>query len=819
MDHKNDSSNRPNTSVKKRNIWRTLLVIFQISAILFFMGVFFAGGVAGGYVASLVKDDPVRSYNEINKELSSNNLTGFAYFRDKTLIGQLQTTEDRRLVTHKEVSPYFIDAVISTEDKEFYQHRGVVPTAIARAGIQQITGSTVQTGGSTLTQQLVKQTFLTRAQTMERKFREIFLAMRVERMFSKDQILDAYINKMYFGKSANGSNVYGIQAAAKGIFGVDAKDLNVPQSAYLAGMLQAPYNYIPFKAYQKNGLKAGLKRQKLVLSRMLENGKITNTQYDEALSYNIEGHLAQQQSIKAYENYPYLTMEIEKRAAEVLVNQDIEKNPDLKTKNFNQLVEERRMDIRQGGYHIYTTIDKKIYEKMREIASNANNFGPEKKPINGKKMPEQIGAALINNKTGAIISMIEGRGFNIEKMSHVTAPRQPGSTMKPIAVYAPAIERGIVSPGTTVVDEETEFPGYDKPPKNYGEKFRGPMTVRDALRSSTNIPALKVYFETGVPESLSYVKKMGVTSLDPVRDTGLATGLGGLTTGISVEELTNAYGTFANYGNFTDAYLIERIENSDHEEVYHHEVKPVRVFKPSTAWLVTDMLRDVIRAGTATKVRKYTSGRDVAGKTGTTNSNMDKWFVGYTPDVSLGVWIGYDKKYEVNESSFTRAQLLWGKIFTSAIKIDPSISPAGNQMAMPPGTSLRTVYNENLAKSTNPSSYSSYGTKDQRRSGSSTNNQADQTPLDSSNGSKKSDNGKNQNTDQQSGQQTDQSHNGQGKTPDQQPGRQTDTQSSPDHSAKPDQSSNPDHSTKSDNKQSGKQTDRHSKKKTDQTQQ
>ncbi|MBN6188231.1 transglycosylase domain-containing protein [Aneurinibacillus sp. BA2021] len=704
MDKKNDPANIPDRRRRKKSFWHTLLVILQVSTILFFMGVLFAGGAAAGYVASLVKSDPVRSYNEIYEKISANNLTGFAYFRDKKMIGQLITAEDRRLVSHKEVSPHLIDAIISTEDKYFYEHNGIVPSAIARAAIQQVTNSPVQTGGSTLTQQLIKQTILSPKVTPERKFKEIFLALRMERMFSKEQILDAYINKMYFGQNANRTNLYGVQAAAKGIFGVDAKNLNIAQSAYLAGMLQAPYSYIPFEKIKKNGLALGLERQKLVLGRMLENGKISKQQYEEALAYDIKGHLLTNPPQSAITKYPYLMMEIEERAAKILLDQDLEKNPELKNESYNKLLEEKRMDVRQGGYHIYTTIDKNIYEKMQEIAADASNFGTDKPPINGKPMPQQVGAILIQNKTGAILGMMEGRNFKQENTNHVTAPRQPGSAIKPIGVYAPAIEEGIITPNSIVVDEETTFPG-NWTPKNSGGNFKGPMTVRSALAQSRNIPAVKVYFETGVRKSLSYVKKMGVNTIVD-NDYYLPTALGGFTRGISVEELTNAYATFANEGNFIDAYLIDHIVNSEGETVYQHSAQPVRVFSPQTAWMMTDMMRDVVTDGTARKIiSRYTLGRDVAGKTGTTQEDGDKWFVGYTPDVSLGVWIGYDMKYKLNRSSHDNAMKIWGKTFSTVVKMNPDLSPAGNYAKRPPGTSMEAIYNANLATSKNPSSY------------------------------------------------------------------------------------------------------------------
>ncbi|WP_051330847.1 transglycosylase domain-containing protein [Aneurinibacillus terranovensis] len=709
MEKQTESSNSSRKPGK--NIWKTLITIVKVFTFLFLMGVLFAGGAATGYVASLVKSDPVRSYNEINSKLNTNNLTGFAYFRDNTLIGQLRTDEDRRLVTADKVSPHLIDAIISTEDKYFYEHHGVVPSAIMRAGIQQVTGSSVQTGGSTLTQQLIKQTILTPKQTMDRKFKEIFLALRVERMFTKEQILNAYINKMYFGKSANGSNVYGVEAAARGIFGVDAKDLNIAQSAYLAGMLQAPSNYIPFR---KSGLKAGLQRQKVVLTRMLENNKITRAEYEDALTYDIAAHLAKPKE-KAYEKYPYLMMEIEQQAAEALVNQDIAQNPDLKKENTRALIEEKRKEILQGGYHIYTTIDQKLYTKMQAIGSDPNNFGPNRTYwVNGKKFsnqPEQVGATLIQNKTGAILGMIEGRDFDSQQYSHTMHPRQPGSSMKPIAAYAPALEEGLVQPASVIDDGPININGWQ--PKNDGGNWHGAVTARQALTWSYNIPAIKTYLKTGIKPSLAYVRKMGVTTLTDV-DNEVASGvIGGLTYGLTVQQITNAYATFPNKGNYIPAYMIERIENSDHQVVYQHQINSTRVFSPQTAWLITDMLRNVVHEGTASGViPDYIGNEDVAGKTGTTQDDKDKWFVGYSPDVSIGVWVGYDTPTTIPKSRSKDALNIWGKIFSTVTQTEPELSPASHKMEMPDGIVRVTVDKRNGKLATSDVSKAGYGITD-----------------------------------------------------------------------------------------------------------
>ena len=291
----------------RRSPGRILWNITKLLFLFLIMGTFFSGGAIAGYVASLVKDDPVRSFEEVSDKVFTQSLTGFAYFNDKELIGQLRAEEDRRLVKKTRYLPISLMPLLLQRTSTSMNIVGLIPLAQPRAALEGVTGSSIQTGGSTITQQLIKQTILSPKVSHERKAKEIFLALRMERMFSKDQILEAYMNEMYFGHSANKSNIYGVQAAAKGIFGKDVKDLNIPEAAYIAGMLQAPSRYIPF---DKDGLEAGLNRQKVVLNRMLENGYITESQKQEALNYDIADNLAESKP-RAYSQYPFLMMEIE----------------------------------------------------------------------------------------------------------------------------------------------------------------------------------------------------------------------------------------------------------------------------------------------------------------------------------------------------------------------------------------------------------------------------------------------------------------------------------------------------------------------------
>ncbi|RKD24946.1 hypothetical protein BEP19_03675 [Ammoniphilus oxalaticus] len=686
----------------KRAIEMTLTTL-KYSLLLLLTGLMLGAGAAIGFVASLVKEQPALSYREIQDKIFSQAQTSFAYFNEGQQIGQLRTEEDRRLVSVFDVSPRLIQAIVATEDRLFYEHYGVNINGLFRAGYESIGGSSVQTGGSSLTQQLVKQTILTPEVNLERKAREIFLALRLERMFSKDQIIEAYMNKMYFGKNANGSNIYGVQAAAKGIFGVDVKDLNLPQSAYIAGMLQAPSRFVPFNP---DGLQRGKDRQRIVLDRMLEVGYITPAEYREALAYDIKAHLREADEVRAYSKYPHLMMTIEYQAAKVLLDQDIRDNPELSERKiseeeYRELVEFKRKEVLSKGYHVYTTIDKQTYEMMNAIADNDNNFArPRSYTLpNGKRVEnaiEQVGATLLDNKTGAVLGFIGGRDFQNSQYNHTAIPRQPGSTMKPIAAYAPAFELGLLQPGFVIDDSPLALDnGPGNPPfypSNYDNRFRGPVTTRIALQHSYNIPAIKAYLEVGTERALDYVQKMGITTIvtpkeNPRRNDYQSKTLpiGGLTEGVTVEELTNAFSVFANDGVLQKSFMISKITDSTGSPIFEHRVMPRRVYSEQTAYLMTDMMRSVVQSGTATSLKSYIGGRPVAGKTGTTNRDVDSWFVGYTPDVSLGVWIGYDERYPLPNSRPPRSIQIWGKIMRDLGNLYPDRYPRNANFSAPSG--------------------------------------------------------------------------------------------------------------------------------------
>ena len=686
--------------------WRTFgLVTFITVKWLVIFGLIiglFAGGAVTGYVASLVSDEPVRPLAEIEEKINENDITGFVYFNDDSMpVGQLRTEEDRRLVTMKEIPPVVIDAVLAIEDNNFNEHYGVDINGLGRAVKQKLLNEDTQTGGSTLTQQLARRVFLSLDVTDSRKMKEIFLSLRMERYLTKTEILTAYLNKVPFGKGANGYNLFGIKAAAKGVFDVnDLKKLNTAQAAYLAGLPQRPTAYSAFNSrgeINEENFGYAMDRQQLVLRRMMETGRITQQEYNEAIAFDIRMTLAKPNK-KAYATYPYLMLEAERQAAEILLLQDEPTltKADLQKSEHAGRVEEYRQKLLRGGFHIYTTIDKRIYNTMREIGNNADNFVDS-----DEKGIQQIAAIMIDHKTGAIVSMLEGRDFHLEQMNHATQmTRQPGSTMKTLGAYLPALESGKIQPGGVVDDAPMVLPDAQKGfhiPMNSNNRFYGLVTAREALDRSLNLPALKLFLEdVTIPEAWDFTRKLGITTLQPSDEHAQTGVIGGLSIGVTVEELTNAYGAIPNQGLFNDAYMIRKITDAHGNLVYKHELQPERVFSEQTAFLMTDMLRTTIANGRGTghditsRFNKYGT-IPVAGKTGSTQGYGDVWFVGYTPDLTMGVWSGYKSaNHKLTGENRKSARHIWTEILNQVTETRPELFPT-QEFIQPDGVVKATV--------------------------------------------------------------------------------------------------------------------------------
>lgn len=704
---------------KQRKIQRSFHITYDVTwniililSVMAFIGLFFIGGIGAGYFASLVKDEPIRDYENMKQDIYNYEETSKIYFADEKLFGDIRSDLHREKTSLEQVSSHLIDAVIATEDKYFYDHHGVVPKSIVRAVVQEAINADTKTGGSTLTQQLIKNQVLTDEVSFDRKAKEILLAMRLEKFFNKDQILEAYLNIIPYGRESSGKNVAGIQTAAQGIFGIDAKDLNVTQAAYLAGMPQSPTYYTPFTnkgdLKDKADLQPGLNRMKTVLSRMYDAGYITKEEYDEALDYDLVSDFSGKSESEAERSF--LTVEVEKRAKQILkdklakeagyTKEDLADNDDLDDEYYDAA--DRKLRI--NGYNIHTTIDKDIYNKFQDIAQNYQDYGPDSTTTDnetGETVPDpvQTGGILIENHTGKIISFVGGREFSDENQVNyaTSAPRSNGSTMKPLLDYAPALEKGKIQPGSPVADIPGSIPfqGLTKPwkPGNYGGVFHGIVSAREALAQSYNVPAAKIYSKIYDDNpAKEYLDKLGFTTLDKADYANPSLSLGGLANGVTVEENTNAFAAFGNNGKFADAYMIDKITDTDGDVIYEHKDKPTKVFSPETAYLTLDMMRDVISDGTASYLKSQLKYNDVdwAGKTGTSQDWKDTWFVATNPSVTFGTWMGYDtpKSLQCTNCSLgysDRNVKLWAELINSASDIKPDLVAPEDNFKRPDG--------------------------------------------------------------------------------------------------------------------------------------
>jgi len=691
------------------NIAYSVLKNIFVIAILFLMllGIF-GGGIGLGYFASLTSNEEPLTQEQMSDAIGNLNLISSFHYSDGTKISDVNSDELRIVKPLSEISQYVIDGIISTEDSSFYEHNGIVPKALLRAILQEaVSSGSGATGGSTLTQQLIKQQILTSEVTFKRKANEILYALRLEKHFTKDQILEAYLNVSSFGRNHNGLNIAGIEEAAQGVFGVAAKDLTLPQAAYLVGMPQNPIVYTPYtnQATLKEDTSAGIERMKFVLFSMYRENKITKEQYEEALAYDITKDFLPPKEISS-DRQSYLYQAVNREAIKVLITKAAQKNKltydEVRNDSelYSKYYDEASRELSSSGYKITSTIDQKVYDAMQKaIASYGNQIGPTYNTqyvdqntgeTKTQTEPAQNGAVMIENKTGRILGFVAGRDFESNQVDHAfTTHRSPGSTIKPILVYAPAIENNLIYPASIVPDTKVSIPqgnGTYWQPTNYGNTITNQfLTVRYALFRSFNNPVIKIY-QTMLQKGINageYLKKMGIKGITEDEYQNIALSIGGTRTGPTVLEQTSAFSTLANGGEHHDAYLIEKIEDSRGNVVYQHEDKKERVFSEATSYLTTNMLQDIANSTQFYNMKGNMGfSSDLAGKTGTSENEIDNWFVAYTPTVTLGSWIGYDNFYNARYAitagdgygePTTRSQRQWTYLMKAAYEANPEL--------------------------------------------------------------------------------------------------------------------------------------------------
>lgn len=599
-----------------------------------------------GYLLVILNGERILSQN-----LNKLNLDSASVIVDKNdkQVAKLYVSEgNREFVAINDIPKMVKDAFVATEDKRFYEHGGVDLFGIGRALVKDVVSRSAVEGASTITQQVAKNIFLNSDKTLFRKGTEASIALALERHKSKDEILELYLNRIYFGKGQ-----YGIKTAAKYYFNKDITSKDPKQQlepweiATLAGIPKAPGTYNPISNPEKSK-----ERRAVVLSLMQDQGLITAEQAEAAkkVDYNPDVVPKSKQQYQSYIDY--------------VVDE---------AKAVTDLSEE---ELLSGGFTIKTTIDTKAQKAMEDVYKDDSNFEKSKDEIK-----IQSSMVIMDQHDGSLIAMIGGRDYEKQGWNRVTKQRQPGSSFKPISTYGPAIETGDYFPWSILRDDKTCYnDGKYCPTDSNKTKYIGPVTMTQAVKESRNQPAVWLLNQIGVKKGLDFASKLGI-DLDSKQDRNLAIALGGLTHGASPLEMARAYGAFANGGKLMDPHSILSITNSRGDVVYEYSPpKAKQVMSPQTAYYVTQVLQGVTQTG-GTGVRAQISGRTVVGKTGTTQhgikglpvnagGNRDVWFVGYTPELTAAVWVGYDntdKNHLVRQSS-GQAAALFSKVMSKALE-------------------------------------------------------------------------------------------------------------------------------------------------------
>ncbi|MGH9143791.1 MAG: penicillin-binding protein 1A [Vicinamibacterales bacterium] len=556
--------------------------------------------------------------------------------------------EQRIDVPLSEVSPVLTKAITSIEDQRFFEHHGFDLVRIVSAALANVRHNRRAQGGSTITQQLARQSFLTPNKSYRRKMQELILAARLERLYTKDQILELYFNKVYFG-----DGLYGVEAASRGYFGKHASQVTVAEAALLAGLVKSPSSYAPTESLER-----AVARRNTVLQAMLDVGAIDRPTYQSARA----SKPALRDSLREEEPHGQYFKE--------QVRQEL----------VNRFGWQR---VYQGGLRVFSTIDMPmqlaaetaIADQLAAIETRRAPWQARKAAAREKAgkpaipdQPDVLQAALIalEPDTGQVRAMVGGRDFDASHFNRaVQAHRQPGSSFKPF-VYAAALEAGF-TPATVLdhLDDPIATPQGAWTPED--EHSASPtMSLRTGLRTSSNRAAVRLLQEVGIPRTVQYAKTMGVGDVPSVPSLALGSGE------VTLQQMTAAYGAFANHGLVPEPRLIRRVEDLDGHVLYQSEQTAVRAISDTTAYLMSTMLADVINAGTGSRARALGFTLPAAGKTGTTNDFNDAWFIGFTPKLVTGVWVGFDQPRTILPNGFAAevAVPAWARFMKAATSHD-----------------------------------------------------------------------------------------------------------------------------------------------------
>ena len=646
-----------NKKVKtKLTIWTILAKIllgikatFNTLFILAFIGGLLGTGVVLGYAVSLFDQVSVPQTEDLVKQV--NNISSISEIRyaDGSMIGAIESDLLRTSVASDAISENLKQAIVATEDEHFAEHNGVVPKAVIRASLGNFIGLGSSSGGSTLTQQLIKQQVVGDAPTLARKASEIVDALALERAMNKDEILTTYLNVAPFGRNNKGQNIAGAQQAATGIFGVDASKLTIPQAAFLAGLPQSPISYSPYESTgemkSEEVIELGIKRSKDVLYNMYRTGVLSQEDYETYKAYDIKKDFLPAENVNVTaKGFLYFSAldEATNLMYDYLIKKDNvsaqeQKNESIQ-KSYHELAEK---EIQNGGYRITTTIDKAIHTAMQDAVANYGYL------VDDNTGQPEVGNVLMDNQTGAILGFVGGRDYQSNQNNHAfNTKRSPASTTKPILAYSIAIDQGLMGSASVLSNYPTNF-SNGNPIMYVNSSGTAMMSLKEALNYSWNIPAYWTYqllLQKGV-DVRSYMEKMGYD----IPEYGIESLPMGGGIDVTVAQHTNGYQTLANNGVYHKKYMISKIEKTSGEVIYEHKNEPVQVYSKATATIMQSLLRDVISSRVTStfqndlaSLNSSLARADWIGKTGTTNEDGDMWLMVSTPRLTLGGWIGHD---------------------------------------------------------------------------------------------------------------------------------------------------------------------------------
>jgi len=662
-------------------LWSVISGVLKVTLIIMLCVSFTIGGFgAGMLVGYILTTTPV---DIADLRTSNEKKTSFVYDSKNNEIARLTGSEniDRVYVSFSEIKGTYIDeAIVAIEDERFMEHSGIDVQRIASAVLSAIfsVGSSSH-GGSTITQQTIKLVSGQDERSAQRKVQEWYRAMWLEQEMTKDEILDLYVNL-----APMGNNYVGVQAAARNYFGKDANELTLPECAFLAGIPKSPSYYNPLR---ESGKRNAMRRMRIVLGKMHELQMITDEEYENALNTDLIFKTSTTTTATKINSYF-----VEYALSEVIL--DLQENRNISSGLATTIVYNR-------GYQIYTTLEPEVQSVMDEAFMTQTLF--QNDPDALEDLPEKPQAAMvvINVQTGAIAGMQGGYGAktaNLVLNRAVKSQRQPGSSIKPLIDYAPAIEVGIIVP-STIYDDKESFLNPEDPsqkwPKNADGNFKGQMTIRKAITSSRNTIAVQVWTDLGADTALWFLKQVGI---DRTNETYPSTAIGGFEIGMTTLEMAAAYATFPNNGDFREPYAYTKVLDGDGNVVLETRPISVEVYSDETAYIMSDILKGVITGGTATgHVNTITNANGesiaVAGKTGTTEVDIkdirDKWFCGFTPYYAAAVWYGYDNSLRVTavpKIDQYCAQNIWDYVMQ---RIHTNLP--GADFVMPEGVVSRTV--------------------------------------------------------------------------------------------------------------------------------